>query len=155
MRSAETASLIGTPTQNKDFFGYNDVHIKIVCNLPGKNAGHFGIQSVKNSRPGCSLRQVASLWNEVPSGAALGQKTGLRLCKPQQGIFLPIIFNKLIQILLIQEKGGMVIAPKDYFKAKAADSLTQLRSGGYGHQDRATEFLEETTDSGPELFFSK
>ena len=47
----------------------------------------------------------------------------------------------------------MAIAPKDDFRAKAADSLTQLRSGGYSRQDGATELLRETTGTGPEFFF--
>ena len=62
---------------------YNEVHPKLIRNLLGTGACDFEIQSVERSRPGCSLHQAASLWNDAPSGAAPGQKTGTRLCRPR------------------------------------------------------------------------
>ena len=47
----------------------------------------------------------------------------------------------------------MAITPKDFFSAKASDSLTQLKSGSYSRQDGATELVKETTGTGLEFFF--
>ena len=58
-------------------------------NLPGKGACDSEIQSVERSRPGCSLHQGASSWNDAPAGAAPGQKTGTRPYKPQRWIPSP------------------------------------------------------------------
>ena len=68
---------------------YNEVHHKVKRNLPGTGACDFEVQSVEQSRPGCSLHQGASSWNVAPPGAAPGQKTRIRLCKPQHWIPSP------------------------------------------------------------------
>ena len=47
----------------------------------------------------------------------------------------------------------MVIDPKEYFRAKTADSLTPLRSGGYGGKYGATNFVKETKGTGTEFPF--
>ena len=65
---------------------YKEVHPKVIRNLPGTGAYDSEIQSVERSRPGCSL---PSLWNDAPAGAAPGQKTGTRLCKPQHSTLSP------------------------------------------------------------------
>ena len=67
----------------------NEMHPKLIRSLPGTGAYDSEIQSVERSRPGCPLHQGASLWNEAPAGAAPGQKTGTRLCKPQRWILSP------------------------------------------------------------------
>ena len=68
---------------------YNEVHSKLIQNLPGTGACDFKILSVERGRPGCSLQQGGSLWNDTPAGAAPGQKTGTRLCKPQHSTLSP------------------------------------------------------------------
>ena len=55
-------------------------------NSPERDVCDSEIQSDERSRPGCSLHQDASSWNDVPAGAAPGQKTGTWLCKPQRWI---------------------------------------------------------------------
>ena len=98
---------------------------EVTWNLPGTGACDFRIPSVERSTQGCSLHQGASFWNDAPVGAAPGQKTGTQPCKPQ---YRTVSLDHTQQV----QKSGMVITPKDYFRAKTADSLTQLRSGGYG-----------------------
>ena len=68
---------------------YNEMHPKVIRNLPGTGAYDSEIQSVERSRPGCPLHQGASLWNDAPAGPAPGQKTGTQLCKPQRLIPSP------------------------------------------------------------------
>ena len=67
--------------------------------------------------------------------------------------FLPTTLEKSIQCLPVQEKGGMVIASKDYFRAEAANSLTQLWSGGHGWQNGAAELIKESAGVAPEFHF--
>ena len=67
------------------------------------------------------------------------------------GSLLPTALNKSIQQLSVQEKGGMVIASKDYLRAKTANSLTQFWSGGHGWQDGAADFFKEATGIAPEF----
>ena len=62
---------------------YNKVHPQVLRKKTlGTGACDSEIQSAERIRPGCSLRQGASLWNDAPAGAAPGQKTGTRFCKP-------------------------------------------------------------------------
>ena len=68
---------------------YNEVNSKALRILPGMCACDSDIQSVERSRPGCSRHQGNSLRNDAPAGAAPGQKTGTRLCKPQHWTFSP------------------------------------------------------------------
>ena len=135
--------------------GYKEVHIKVIRNLPGTDAADFEIKFVERSRPGCSLHQSAFLWNNAPAGAATGRKTGTRLCKPQHWSLSPATGNQAVPVLPKEEEGLMVIAPKDYFRTKAADSLTKLIPGGYSWKDGTTDFLKETTSTGLEFFFLK
>ena len=69
------------------------------------------------------------------------------------GPFLPTTLDKSIQYLPVQEEGGLVIASQDFFSAETANSLTQLRSGGYGWQSGAAELINEATGIAPEFFF--
>ena len=70
-------------------FPYNEVHRKVIRNLLGTGVCDFEIQSVERSRQGCSLYQGTSFRNDAPAGAAPGQKTGTRLCKPQNWTLSP------------------------------------------------------------------
>ena len=69
------------------FAAYNKIHPKVIWNLPGTGACDFKIRSVDRTRPGCCLHQGASLWNDAPAGAAPGQRSGTRVCKPQHWSF--------------------------------------------------------------------
>ena len=64
--------------------------------LHGTVACDSEIQSVERSRPGFSLHQGASSWNDAPAGAAPGQKTETRLYKHQRWILSP---NRTQQVL--------------------------------------------------------
>ena len=68
---------------------YNEVYPQTIRKLPRTNDGDSGNQSAERSRPGCSLHQGASFWNDDPAGAAPGRKTGTRLCKPQHWTLSP------------------------------------------------------------------
>ena len=89
--------------QIKMLIGYNSVHPQVIRNLPGTDAGDFGIQSVERTWPGCSLNQGASLWNDAPAGAAPGKKTGTRPRKLQHWTFSP---NYILQVHLATADTG-------------------------------------------------
>ena len=55
---------------------YNEVHPKVLRNLPGTVDCDSEIQSVERSRPACSIHQGATFWNDAPAGADPGRKTG-------------------------------------------------------------------------------
>ena len=67
------------------------------------------------------------------------------------GSLLPTTLHKSIQQLSMQEKGGMVIASKNDFRAETANSLTQFWPGGHGRHDGAAKFVEETAGIAPEF----
>ena len=76
---------------------YNEVNPKAIRNLPGADACDPEILSVERSRPGCSLHQGASLWNDAPAGAVPGQNTKLGFTSLNIGPLLPTTFDKSIQ----------------------------------------------------------
>ena len=75
--------------QMKMLTAYNEVRPKVIRNLCGTLTCDFGIQSVERSRPGYSLHQGASSWNDAPAAAAPGQKVRTRPGKPHYGDISP------------------------------------------------------------------
>ena len=130
---------------------YNEVHPKVTRNLPGTGACDFEIQSVEQSRPGCSLHQDASSWNDAPPGATPREKTGFRLCKPQHWILSPTHTRQVHPVPAHTGKNRRVIASKDYFRAETDNSLTHFRSGGSGWQNGAAERITKATGIAPKL----
>ena len=126
---------------------YNEVRPKVIWNLPGTDAGNFEIQCVEKSRPRCSL------WNDALAGAAPGRKTGTRLYKPQYWTLSPNLILQVHPATTHTGKRRNGHRPHEIFSAETADSLSQLRYGGYGRPDGATKFLRETTGTGPEFLF--
>ena len=77
---------------------YNEVHPKLIRNLHGTGAFYCEIQSVERSRPGYSLHQGTSLWNDTPAGAAPVKNTETRLYKPQHSIFSPNLTRQVYPV---------------------------------------------------------
>ena len=94
----ETGSPFKTLATHIDDYCLQKVQHKLVRrHLPGTGACDSENRSVERSRPGCSLHQGASSWNDAPAGAAPGPKLELGFTSLNAGSLLPTALDKSIQ----------------------------------------------------------
>ena len=97
-------------------------HPKVIRNLPGTNSGRFENQSSVWDKPGCSLTQGASSWNEAPAGAAPARKIGIWLCMPPHSAIYPSHIQSVHLATAGRERTQNSRRPEIYPKKEAARS---------------------------------
>ena len=113
-------------------------------NLPGTNGHDSEVQFAVRGRPGCFLHQGSPSWKTASARTATARKIGVQI--------LPATFNQSIEQLPKEKESGIVVAPRDYLRTEAVDTLFQLWSCGNDPLNSAGEFLKETTGTGAEFF---
>ena len=111
---------------------YSKIHPKVIQIYPEQ------LPATSKSSLFSEVGQDVPYIRALPGGMAL-QLALLSDKKPELGFaslyivpFLTTTLNRSIPYLPVQENSGMVIASQDYFRAETANSLAQLRYGGYG-----------------------
>ena len=142
------------------------VHLQQRLTINAYNEGYFGTgvttysEQVSAALESSLLREVGqdvSYIRTLPRGMTFqlallpDKRLKFGFASLNVGTLLPTTLHKSIQQLSEQEKGGMVIASKNDFRAETADSLSQFWSGSHGWQNGAAKLVQETTGTGPEL----